>query len=216
MSVVVARLADGSYHGATLSSFSSVALQPEPLISFSLRLPSRLAEALNTPGDASEGSQPHIKAPPTSTMDESVITGISKPYFSINILSGNQACQSLAHRFSQAQASHEAALSDQQQWRYYRDPATEIENKGTAPTDGIPIAKNGMASLLCQVVTSYHLSKLLRTSTDEVNEETLGNSKSLPKNQEEGSMLFIARVVEVITGASTEVLLYKDRQYTSL
>ncbi len=34
------------YHGATISSFSSVAMHPYPTIAFSLRLPSRLAVAL--------------------------------------------------------------------------------------------------------------------------------------------------------------------------
>ncbi|KAJ7574301.1 flavin reductase like domain-containing protein [Mycena floridula] len=34
------------YHGATLSSFTSIALEPEPLIAFSLRLPSRMAVSL--------------------------------------------------------------------------------------------------------------------------------------------------------------------------
>lgn len=36
------------YHGATISSFSSVAMHPYPTIAFSLRLPSRLAVALRT------------------------------------------------------------------------------------------------------------------------------------------------------------------------
>ena len=34
------------FHGATLSSFSSIALDPHPLVSFSLRIPSRLAVSL--------------------------------------------------------------------------------------------------------------------------------------------------------------------------
>jgi len=36
------------YHGATLSSFTSVALDPYPLVSFSLRIPSRMATALKS------------------------------------------------------------------------------------------------------------------------------------------------------------------------
>ena len=36
------------YHGATISSFSSVAMHPYPTVAFSLRLPSRLAVALRT------------------------------------------------------------------------------------------------------------------------------------------------------------------------
>lgn len=40
--------AQGVYHGATLSSFTSIALDPLPLVAFSLRIPSRMATALNT------------------------------------------------------------------------------------------------------------------------------------------------------------------------
>ncbi|CCM02600.1 uncharacterized protein FIBRA_04703 [Fibroporia radiculosa] len=36
------------YHGATLSSFSSIALDPHPLIAFSLRIPSRMATSLKS------------------------------------------------------------------------------------------------------------------------------------------------------------------------
>ena len=37
---------DPPFHGATVSSFASIALNPHPLVSFSLRLPSRLADAI--------------------------------------------------------------------------------------------------------------------------------------------------------------------------
>lgn len=36
------------FHGATLSSFASIAMDPYPLVSFSLRIPSRLATALKS------------------------------------------------------------------------------------------------------------------------------------------------------------------------
>lgn len=36
------------YHGATLSSFTSIALDPFPLVAFSLRIPSRMAASLKT------------------------------------------------------------------------------------------------------------------------------------------------------------------------
>jgi flavin reductase (DIM6/NTAB) family NADH-FMN oxidoreductase RutF len=37
-----------SFHGATLSSFTSIAMHPVPIVSFSLKVPSRMATALNT------------------------------------------------------------------------------------------------------------------------------------------------------------------------
>ncbi|KIJ05597.1 hypothetical protein PAXINDRAFT_93251, partial [Paxillus involutus ATCC 200175] len=42
------------YHGATLSSFSSIALDPLPLVAFSLRVPSRMASALRARADKHE------------------------------------------------------------------------------------------------------------------------------------------------------------------
>ncbi|EPQ56537.1 hypothetical protein GLOTRDRAFT_59852 [Gloeophyllum trabeum ATCC 11539] len=55
VAVVTSRLQSSSsnatsaaYHGATLSSFSSIAMDPHPLIAFSLRLPSRMATALKS------------------------------------------------------------------------------------------------------------------------------------------------------------------------
>ncbi|KAF7371105.1 hypothetical protein MSAN_00745400 [Mycena sanguinolenta] len=36
------------YHGATLSSFTSIAMDPLPLVAFALRIPSRMADSLNT------------------------------------------------------------------------------------------------------------------------------------------------------------------------
>jgi flavin reductase (DIM6/NTAB) family NADH-FMN oxidoreductase RutF len=46
VSVVTVELEGGQSHGATVSSFSSVALQPQPLVSLALRRPSRLAAHL--------------------------------------------------------------------------------------------------------------------------------------------------------------------------
>ena len=37
----------GRFHGATLSSFTSIAMHPVPLVSFALRVPSRMGTALN-------------------------------------------------------------------------------------------------------------------------------------------------------------------------
>lgn len=56
-----------SFHGATLSSFSSIAMEPHPLVAFSIRIPSRMATSLKTA---------HLDVP---------------SHLVINILSANQA-----------------------------------------------------------------------------------------------------------------------------
>ncbi|KAF8486599.1 flavin reductase like domain-containing protein, partial [Gautieria morchelliformis] len=64
------------YHGATLSSFASIAMYPQPFVSFSLRTPSRMAESLHR-------EQPRISL---------------RSHMVINLLSASQA--HLALRFS--------------------------------------------------------------------------------------------------------------------
>ncbi|KAG1732370.1 flavin reductase like domain-containing protein [Suillus lakei] len=58
------------FHGATLSSFTSIALDPHPLVAFSLRVPSRMALALNA----------HAAKPQTQM----------SPHMVVNILSAAQ------------------------------------------------------------------------------------------------------------------------------
>ncbi|KAI0332770.1 hypothetical protein GY45DRAFT_1344514 [Cubamyces sp. BRFM 1775] len=66
------------FHGATLSSFSSIAMEPHPLVTFALRIPSRMATSL-TSAHSSSNSHSHMV---------------------INILSEHQA--ETAKRFSRA------------------------------------------------------------------------------------------------------------------
>lgn len=69
-SVQSQKQAPSIFHGATLSSFTSIALDPHPLVAFSLRVPSRMALALNA----------HAVKPQTQT----------SPHMVINILSAAQ------------------------------------------------------------------------------------------------------------------------------
>ncbi|THH09735.1 hypothetical protein EW145_g1810 [Phellinidium pouzarii] len=71
-----------TFHGATLSSFTSIALDPHPLIAFSLRIPSRMATSLKT------------------LMQYSVHERIPKLGLVVNLLSSTQA--DVAHRFARA------------------------------------------------------------------------------------------------------------------
>jgi flavin reductase (DIM6/NTAB) family NADH-FMN oxidoreductase RutF len=207
VSVVVARLQDGTYHGATLSSFSSIALHPEPLVSFSLRLPSRLADALRPSRTASSDERSTLQ--PTTTR-----SGEDGPFFSINILSGLPDCETIAHRFSQAQSNHEAALSDPKEWEYVSVPDERVarDEEGGKPgiNDGIPVARKGMTTLLCRMVRSVPLWDLGQATHVEER-----GSEQEPR-QEQGSMLFIAQVVQVLRGKAENVLVYKDRRYLSV
>lgn len=87
--VVIAVTEHGNtFHGATLTSFASLTLQPHPLIAFSLRLPSRLADCLRDPAqsDCAPGNFCAPPATPTrltitllSGANEGVADALAKP-----------------------------------------------------------------------------------------------------------------------------------------
>ncbi|KIM88134.1 hypothetical protein PILCRDRAFT_814040 [Piloderma croceum F 1598] len=65
-----------THHGATLSSFTSIAMDPYPLISFSLRIPSRMATALKA---ADSRSKSHLVINVLSAAQESTAVRFSRP-----------------------------------------------------------------------------------------------------------------------------------------
>ncbi|KAJ7230407.1 flavin reductase like domain-containing protein, partial [Mycena pura] len=64
------------YHGATLSSFTSIAMDPIPLITFALRIPSRMASALNS---SLSSSPSDMVINILSSHQASIATGFSRP-----------------------------------------------------------------------------------------------------------------------------------------
>lgn len=70
------------YHGATLSSFTSIAMDPYPLIAFSLRIPSRMASALTTlsrTGSALASDKAHMVVNLLSASQASTSVMFSRP-----------------------------------------------------------------------------------------------------------------------------------------
>ena len=65
-----------THHGATLSSFTSIAMDPYPLVSFSLRIPSRMATALKA---AHSCSKSHMVINVLSAAQESTAVRFSRP-----------------------------------------------------------------------------------------------------------------------------------------
>ncbi|OCH96348.1 hypothetical protein OBBRIDRAFT_743850 [Obba rivulosa] len=65
------------FHGATLSSFSSISMDPHPLVAFSLRIPSRMATALNS-ADA-DSPLSHLVINILSAAQASIAVRFSRP-----------------------------------------------------------------------------------------------------------------------------------------
>ncbi|KAF7983749.1 hypothetical protein HWV62_19725 [Athelia sp. TMB] len=64
------------HHGATLSSFTSIALDPHPIVSFSLRIPSRMAAALK---EASASLTSHMVVNILSASQQATAVRFSRP-----------------------------------------------------------------------------------------------------------------------------------------
>jgi flavin reductase (DIM6/NTAB) family NADH-FMN oxidoreductase RutF len=129
------KLEDGTHHGATLSSFTSISLSP-PLVSFSLRLPSRLATALQSPFPQSSTNAP-------KELSEEDKEG---KRFTVSLLS--QSHIPLAQTFSQAQESHEALIRDETQWESLTFP-------------GLPLVRSPVGGLDCRVVKWMDLKSVV-------------------------------------------------------
>lgn len=65
-----------THHGATLSSFTSIAMDPYPLVSFSLRIPSRMATTLKA---AESSLDSHMVINILSAAQESTAVQFSRP-----------------------------------------------------------------------------------------------------------------------------------------
>ncbi|KAG7571325.1 hypothetical protein FFLO_00677 [Filobasidium floriforme] len=205
VAIVITRLEDGTHHGATLSSFTSISLSP-PLVSFSLRLPSRLATALQSNGSDTISQSPE-KALSRTRTGASSVSGQTNPgqTFTVSLLSKSN--ELLAHTFSQARSEHENMVRDTSLWEPFSDSSRE---------SGLPVVKGGLGALECRVVGWLPLNELessLGTLDGMKNGERAvsgpasrapllakGNSSTVKDGGNEGStgsMLFLAQVERV-------------------
>ncbi|KAK1224671.1 hypothetical protein PQX77_012416 [Marasmius sp. AFHP31] len=183
------------YHGATLSSFTSIAMDPHPLIAFSLRLPSRMATYLS-----------EVKAEKRhSDSSESTET---EAQLVINILSAAQ--EPLAVVFSRPDL-HPRPFSSSVEYELNRD--------------GIPVLNGSLGAISCRLVTPpipLHNLGSLRKGLEPgsiLREQQMENEADVVDGVT--SELFIARVVDVQLSGEEEgheermPLLYHRRGYTT-
>ncbi|KAF8899591.1 flavin reductase like domain-containing protein, partial [Gymnopilus junonius] len=185
------------YHGATLSSFTSIAMDPYPLVSFALRIPSRMATTL-------------------SSLSSLPFSSASSAHMVINLLSSSQASTALA--FSRPDLFPAPFLGSTS------SPASgRIETDAipyTLSQDGLPIINDVIGALSCELVggpIALHDLEYLSRASD--------SPPSVPvlRPGEVASELFIARVVrveEVKRDAqederTLQPLIYHRRGYTS-
>lgn len=183
-------------HCTTLSSFTTVSLAP-PLVAFSIRLPSRMADALRA--GASIPSSPDLQSasrPSSKT-----------PHFLIHILSSMQ--ESLSNYFARPGASpYDATAST-------RDDSHPFHSHPMQPSTSVPgmlIPSEALGSLACSLVYQLDLtSPDLHGTTEFLN--------GCVHTDEVGSTLFLAQIHDVELGPQASErapLVYWHQKYGSL
>lgn len=175
VSVLTVRSASGddAYHGATLSSFSSISFHPFPIISFALQLPSRSADAL----------QSHFTEPrATSSSNSPSSPGTVDAHLVINILSAEQS--QTAVRFSRPDL--------------HPHPFADPQTRYTTTPEGNPILLDTLGALSCTLLSSLPLG----AAADPHVLARAMEVHALPPREEllpgaSASMLYLARVVRV-------------------
>ncbi|KAF8200395.1 flavin reductase like domain-containing protein [Pholiota molesta] len=198
------------YHGATLSSFTSIAMDPHPLVAFALRIPSRMATTLSLlafpipPSSSTSSSLPQTS--PTSDPSSHMV---------INLLSASQA--STAVTFSRPDLYPTPFLAGSQ----------SEELKYTLNEDGLPVLHGVVGALSCELVGGpiplHDLDYFSAGPGAKVKQPVLNNG-------DVASELFIARIVRVEDVRSLDTdsenedqeewertlpLIYHRRSYTS-
>ncbi|EJT47027.1 hypothetical protein A1Q1_04270 [Trichosporon asahii var. asahii CBS 2479] len=204
------------YHGATLTSFASLSLEPYPLVAFSLRLPSKMADYLRpcsnhtiAPGKGVEiplNSCDNDCAAPTGTGSECgtspaaleattpAPTSTPKttcPELMVSLLSSSN--QAIAEALARPGVDQRPIFG-----RYEWDDSDP------------PALKDAVGHLRCQVIHSMPLKAVcdgLANLDFEIEKE---------KAHLLGSELFICRVVDSNLGQGKESLVHYQRDYNSV
>lgn len=131
------------FHGATLSSLTSISLAPLPLLAFSLRLPSRLAGALAIP--------PPTLVPSSISLDTSLPPKAPTPTIILHYLSSSQT--PLAEAFAKALPAPPASASA----KGVATPFTLFPHQPSQ--EGIPILQGCVGAVSCRILGSIPLSE---------------------------------------------------------
>lgn len=203
------------YHGATLTSFASLSLEPYPLVAFSLRLPSKMADYLRpcsnhtlAPGkgvqiplnscdnDCATDCAPNAEAPGTAgtappTPPSTPLPKATCPELMVSLLSSSN--QGIAEALAKPGVDQRPIFG-----RYEWDDSDP------------PALKDAVGHLRCQVIHSMPLKAVcdgLANLDFEIEKE---------KAHLLGSELFICRVVGSNLGQGKESLVHYQRDYNSV
>lgn len=187
-------------HGATISSFVSIALHPTPLVAFALRLPSRLATFLNT----------HHSSSSSPSSSSSMSDHLPAPTFKIHLLSEEQ--EDVARAFARQAPLPNKAMPSSSSTSQHEPFSLGLFQKLDATSLG---------SLECTLAGDLPLVEpLFQThmhNADISNPEVQSEHAKASKIGQATSQLFIAKVINVNGGdTSRHPLLYYHQKYCVL
>jgi len=230
-----------AFHGATLSSFTSLTLHPQPLVAFSLRLPSRLADYLRpsstpSPSDSSSASAPsELSLAPLVTPDPLAtlpVPHLGKP-LAISLLATAHA--DIAAKLSQPGQDHSSIFNSAP---FALDSQAQGSHGAETDAGALPILPDSIGTMRCEVVSSTLLRDVwpsgpidedsipfdeevegagLRAQPEKQPFGGTNGTQPSPSTPVHGSELFICRVLDVQhgTGAETPMVYYKH-EYTTV
>ncbi|PWY97909.1 hypothetical protein BCV70DRAFT_202400 [Testicularia cyperi] len=208
-------------HGATLSSFSSISLQP-PLISFAIRTPSRLSDSLKhaylQSKDAASRptSEPFPSPSSSSSLSSEGEQNQPRPrkgHFILNLLAAEQV--DLAGTY---------ARPGLDPLRYPLPPPTSSSNDSstrhpllqhpvtpTAEAAGIPRLDDALGSFTCAVVDAINLASYSPTVAPAAADPH--SNAHAHAHAPESSILYIAQILNVYKGSGSTPLLYCNQKF---
>lgn len=165
------------FHGTTLSSFTSISMDPHPLVAFALRIPSRMASTLSSfASHLTSARSPNSHPNTTHPIQHRNQANFLKAHMVINLLSHAQV--DVAQRFSRPDLF----------------PHPFASTPYSLTKEGLPLLHGSLGAISCRLVAQplklRELGLEAGTEEDGVAEEE-GNGVV--------SELFIARVVRVET-----------------
>ena len=169
-------------HGATLSSFTSVSLDP-PLVAFSLRTPSRLADALVS-------SKPDVDTPPSAHFIISVLSDTQQAIAKAFATPGMEPYDSTGTTSPQGEGVH---------------PLETNETVKSQFAQGVPYLADSVAAFACRVTGYLDLRKEIKDITwhakDAASDSSIGDAFAGSRTPA-GSVLFLAEImgVDKVTG----------------
>lgn len=186
-------------HGATLSSFSSISLEPN-LVTFSIKTPSKLADALRHHWQARTRAADTCPEERASQEVDFVINVLAQTQASLAAAYATPGTSPLSHGGTSCTRKQEQE-QEEEEHPLQQAGLIEVRGKGT-----LPVVQGAVGAFGCQVVNTIDLSQYAQPA-------------ELQQSGDSKSILYIARVIHVhhspTSATHAQPLLYHRHKFVS-